>query len=110
MNRFKPGKSGNLNGRPKGSPNVSTGRIRALWQDLMTENMDQLREDFQTLKPKERLELAVKMSHFLLPKLQSIEISNYPDWAEFVMLTPEERAEEIIRLKQQIEDESEGET
>jgi len=60
----------NSTGRKKGSSNVVTGRIRSLWEDMMVENIDQLKEDFQTLKPKERLELAVKVSQFILPKLQ----------------------------------------
>ena len=109
--KYQKGQSGNLNGRPRGSENLATGRVRSLWQDLMTENIDQLKEDFKTLKPKERLELAVKMSGFILPRLQSIEIDNYPEWAELVMLSPEDRASEIIRLKKEIEaDETDGET
>jgi len=57
------------------------------------------------LKPKERLEMAIKMSHFILPKLQSIEIENYPEWADLLRLTPEERAIEMMRLKNKIENE-----
>ena len=100
---FQKGESGNIEGRKKGSSNVVTSRIRSLWEDMMVENIDQLKEDFQTLKPKERLDLAVKMSNFLLPRLQSIEIENYPDWSQLIMMTKDERATEIIRLKKQIE-------
>jgi len=67
---FQKGVVTNSTGRKKGSANVVTGRIRSLWEDMMVENIDQLKEDFQTLKPKERLELAVKVSQFILPKLQ----------------------------------------
>jgi len=67
---FQKGVVTNSTGRKKGSSNVVTGRIRSLWEDMMVENIDQLKEDFQTLKPKERLELAVKVSQFILPKLQ----------------------------------------
>jgi len=108
---FQKGESGNIAGRKIGSTNVVTGRIRSLWQDMMTENIDQLKEDFQTLKPKERLDMAIRMTHFLVPKLQSIEIENYPDWAELLMMTPKERTKEIMRLKNRIEnDEAETET
>jgi len=89
---FPKGTSGNPSGRVKGSQNIVTGRIRSLWQDMMTENLDQLKDDFKSLKPRERLEMAIKMSHFLLPKLQSIEFKNYPEWSELLMLTPEARA------------------
>ena len=85
--------------------------MRGLWQDIMTENIDQLKKDFKTLKPKERLDLAVKMSNFLLPRLQSIEIENYPDWSQLIIMTKDERMTEIIRLKKQIEsDEAETDT
>jgi len=100
---FQKGISGNPNGRKRGSENLATGTVRSLWQDLMTENIDQFKEDFKTLKPEKRLELAVKMSGFILPRLQSLEIDNFPEWAELVMLSPEERASEIIKLKKEIE-------
>lgn len=32
-------------------------------------------------------------------------ISGNPEWAEFLMLTPEERADEMVRLKSVIENE-----
>ena len=89
---FLKGQSGNPNGRPKGAENIVTGQIRSLWQDLMTENVDQLKSDFKTLKPKERLDMAIRMTHFLVPKLQSIEIDSYPEWEKLLRLTPEARA------------------
>jgi len=108
---FQKGVVTNSTGRKKGSSNVVTGRIRSLWEDMMVENIDQLKEDFQGLKPKERIEMAIRMSQFLLPKLQSIEIESYPEWAELIMLTPEERGKEIMNLKDKIEnDEAETET
>jgi len=104
MSRFKPGQSGNLIGRKKGTENLATGKVRGLWQDLMTENIDQLKEDFQTLKPKERIEMAIRMSQFLVPKLQSVEVKSYPEWSLLLMMTDEERTAEILRLKNEISD------
>jgi len=101
--KFGKGHSGNPNGRPRGSENVATGKVRALWQSLMLENMDQLREDIKQLEPKDRLNIALKISNFILPRLQHVEIGNYPDWAEMMELTAEERTSEMIRLKQQIQ-------
>ena len=101
--KFNKGESGNPTGRPKGTENAATGLVRALWKDLMLENIEVLKEDFKALEPKERLAVAVKISNFILPRLQSIESSNYPDWAELLMLPPEERTQEILKLKREIE-------
>ena len=101
--KFKKGNSGNPTGRPKGTENAATGQVRKLWRDLITENIELLMEDFKELKPKERLAAAIKITNFILPRLQSIESSNYPDWAELIMLPPEERAQEILNLKREID-------
>ena len=101
---FQKGESGNIAGRKIGSTNVVTGRIRSLWEDMMTENIDQLKEDFKTLKPKERIEMAIRMSQFLVPKLQSVEVKSYPEWSLLLMMTDEERTAEILRLKNEISD------
>jgi len=62
-------------------------------------------KDFKALDPKDRLNIAVKISNFMLPRLQSVEIDNYPEWTELIMLTSEDRANEIMRLKEEIENE-----
>ena len=108
--RYRKGESGNLSGRPNGSENVATSQVRKLWSDLILENVDQLKEDFRELKPRDRLAIAVKISNFLLPRLQSIQYDVYPEWADLLRLTEEERASELIRLKKTIQnDEGEGE-
>lgn len=104
MSKWKPGQpSANPNGRPKGSENVASGKVRELWRNLLVENIEILRKDFLELDGKDRLNIAVKISNFILPRLQSIEVSNYPDWSELLIMTPEERIKEIIRLKMEIE-------
>jgi len=50
----------------------------------------------------------VKISSFILPKLQSIEIQEYPQWLELVSMPKEDRLAEITRLKQEIENGEEG--
>lgn len=108
MSKFEPGQSGNLNGRPKGSENIASGKVRELWQNLLLDNLSQLTKDFKALEGKDRLNIAVKISSFILPKLQSIEIQEYPQWLELVSMPKEDRLAEITRLKQEIENGEEG--
>jgi len=108
--RYRKGESGNLAGRPQGTENIATGQVRKLWSDLVLENIDQLKKDFRELKPKDRLSVAVKLSNYLLPRLQSIQYDVYPEWADLLRLTEEERASELIRLKKKVQNnEDEGE-
>ena len=102
---FQKGISTNPNGRPKGSENIASGKVREAWQNLLLENLPQLTKDFKALEGKDRLNIAVKISQFILPRLQSLEIENYPEWADLLRLTPEERAIEMMRLKNKIENE-----
>ncbi len=109
MSKWKPGQpSANPNGRPKGSENVASGKVRELWRNLLVENIEILRKDFLELDGKDRLNIAVKISSFILPKLQSIEIQEYPQWLELVSMPKEDRLAEITRLKQEIENGEEG--
>jgi len=99
------GISGNSAGRKPGKENIVSGKVRELWKNLLLENIDQLTKDFTALEPKDRLNIAVKISNFILPKLQAIETESYPDWSELLLLTPEERAKEMMKLKNKIENE-----
>jgi len=67
------------------------------------DNLSQLTKDFKALEGKDRLNIAVKISQFILPRLQSLEIENFPDWSQLIIMTKDERMTEIIRLKKQIE-------
>jgi len=102
---FSKGISGNPEGRKKGVENLATGKVRELFQSLITDNISRLKKDFDSLTAKERLEMSIKMAHFILPKLQSIDIDNYPEWATLLLLSPEERSQEIIKLKKELDNE-----
>jgi len=67
------GKTGNPNGRPKGSPNKSTAEMR-LWVDkLINSNRKQLEADLRLLKPAERWNVIERLMSYTLPKMQSID-------------------------------------
>lgn len=66
------GKSGNPGGRPKGSPNKVTTSMREWVEALLSKNQKQLVKDFKALMPKDRLMIAERLLHYVLPKQQSI--------------------------------------
>ena len=72
----KKGQTGNPNGRPKGSPNKTSAEIRNLFQTLIQNNIEHLQSDFDSLEPKERINSIIKLSEFILPKLQAVKMQN----------------------------------
>lgn len=73
MARFKPGQSGNPSGRKKGAKNKTTEQLRAAVQTLIESNWDTIQEDYDNLKPPERLNFLVSLLKFVLPPPITIE-------------------------------------
>ena len=67
------GKTGNPNGRPKGSPNKTTQSVREWLTRLIDDNREQIRKDLAALEPKERLQVLEKFMEYTVPKRQSVE-------------------------------------
>ena len=67
------GKTGNPNGRPKGTPNKVTTEMRLWLSQLIDNNRKQIEKDLKLLEPKERLQVLEKFMGYTLPKLQSVE-------------------------------------
>jgi len=99
---FKAGQIANPNGRPKGSQDKVSQQIREMFKDLLKSNIPKIKKDLEMMTPKERVDCLIKMSNFILPKLQTIAITEYPEWMELVTLTPEERRAEIKRLEEKL--------
>ena len=66
------GVSGNPGGRPKGTPNKVTTTMREWVAGLLDNNRSRLEEDFKRLSPKDRLLIAERLLHYVLPKQQAI--------------------------------------
>lgn len=66
-------------GRVKGTPNKITKDIRESYQLLIEKNLVTLETDLNKLNPKDRIEVLIKLSEFVIPKLQrshnQIEVS-----------------------------------
>ncbi len=69
-------------GRQKGTPNKLTKEIRTVLKDLIYRELDEIQEHLDSLEPKQRIELVIKLIPYVLPKVDSISHSaNEPlDW------------------------------
>lgn len=72
------GVSGNPGGRPKGSPNRQTNRIKQAYCDLIENNLENIQRWLtQTAQdnPGKALDLLIKLSPFVLPRKMEGEIN-----------------------------------
>lgn len=69
------GKTGNPNGRPKGSINKSTQIIRMAYAELLEKNLKKMQKDLDSIeKPETRLKILIEMSKYVVPALSSVNI------------------------------------
>lgn len=71
---FEKGKTGNPDGRPKGSLNKNTSKLREAISCFLTDNFDSIVNDFQELSPKDRVKFYCDLLNYNLPKVQSIQM------------------------------------
>ena len=79
---FKPGESGNPNGRKKGSVNKYNKQIKEAFGLLLEGNLDNLSTWLSQVaadNPKEALDIMLRMSERFVPKLRSTEITGGED-------------------------------
>jgi len=91
---FKKGESGNITGRPVGTTNKSTNKLRDWITDFLEENKDRVKEDFLLLEPKDRIVLFEKLLKYSLPTLQATTLST-----EFETMTDTDLDRIISELK-----------
>ena len=63
-------------GRPLGSKNISTAKIRNSFQLLVEDNVAQLSEDLKKMSPKDRVNSIIALAKFVMPQLNSIDLTN----------------------------------
>ena len=59
-------------GRNKGTPNRLTKELRTILKNVLYNELDNIEELLDSLEPKERLELVIKLIPFILPKVDRI--------------------------------------
>jgi len=76
-------------GRQKGTANKATARLREAFTGLLESNMGKVQELFDKVaekNPQKALELMLKLSEFVLPKLRAIEVYNESEEAKHTSL------------------------
>jgi hypothetical protein len=79
------GRTNNPNGRPPGTVNKSSKQIREIINSIITQNIDRLQDDIDSLEPKDRLAFMEKLLQYTIPRLQATSIHTIEP------ATPEER-------------------
>jgi hypothetical protein len=62
-------------GRTKGTPNHTTAEIREHFQNLVSNNLEQLNSDLKSLEPLHRLKMIIELSKFVVPTLKTTELT-----------------------------------
>lgn len=63
-------------GRPKGSENKETKKIREWISKYLSDNLERLNEDIDKLKPRERIDAITSLMEYAVPKLARVENLN----------------------------------
>ncbi len=59
-------------GRQKGTPNRLTKELRTILKNVLYNELENIEELLESLEPKERVELVIKLIPFILPKVDRI--------------------------------------
>lgn len=77
-NLYKGMPSLNPNGRPKGAKNKTTENIRKAYQQLTEDNLENMTAWLAQIAaddPKQAMEMMIKLSEFVIPKLARTELT-----------------------------------
>ena len=65
---FKKGKSGNPEGRGKGTPNRTSEEVRQTLLKLLSDNLERLQRDLDSMEPKDRASLLISLAKHIVPQ------------------------------------------
>ena len=75
-------------GRAKGTPNVVNRDLRDIVRELIEDNADRIRKDLNALEPRDRVNAWLKLTEFILPKLQRSELKAEVTPPDYTMPRP----------------------
>jgi len=61
--------------RRTGVSNKITSEIRGCFKSLIESNLERLQDDLNSLEPKDRLNIIISLSAFVLPKLNAVDVT-----------------------------------
>lgn len=76
---FKKGKSGNPSGRPPGSKDKKSEKIRKWLLDIVENRRSMIADDLDAVDPATRLNFIAKILPYVAPRLASVELANGDD-------------------------------
>lgn len=97
--KYKKGESGNLQGRPKGSPNKTTAEIKQWVANFIENNQAKFEKDFELMEPQQRVATFEKLLAFVIPKQSQVDISQEYRQLEMLLMKAPDKAIEAISLK-----------
>lgn len=62
-------------GRTTGTLNKTTAEIREHYQNLVSNNLEQLDNDLKSLEPLQRLKMIIELSKFVVPTMKATELT-----------------------------------
>ena len=75
--RDEQGRFGKGNpGKPKGAVSNSSAKVKAAIVEFLERNTEKIQDDFDKMKPRERLQFVADILPYATPKLQSIQSDN----------------------------------
>lgn len=89
-------------GRKKGTPNKDTKKLRQKVDILLSEKWEQLENDLKELKPKDRIEVYIKLLEYALPKLNRTELNSSDEIEVMLKMSSSERQKRINELSNQL--------
>ena len=88
------GITNNPDGRPKGTPNKVTGQLRESITLFIEGNFEEVVRDWRKLNPKDKLNFYRDLIQYVIPKMQSADVTNHND------LTVQDVTDKLIRRLQ----------